>query len=446
MGLEYQDGSILYIKEEIFVNCLKQNALPDDDFNEKNSGEHDCIVGHDVDRSAQHPPLLPTQDCITFQSGTASKRSFYAPEDSVTETRLPEQRMREPSAPSRWYTDVQYYRTEGRKMISCNPYMSRCQPSIASSPAVVPIDELAGREIGSVFAWDKSLWVKTKETEAKKITNFVVKLTGKIVKIGLHEEQEEFYNIRLESDSHSTDYMIECSDYLELQSKIEKNIRLMYVDSTTVQKASQFFKIYLSQLLAREINRLTVHTVIKFSGWYPIKTDTWHYWSGLDATCESTRNLVNLTCISMTDQYAADQFALSVLDWGDPQVMVPVFLHSFSGILYKLFHAAGCPIQYILDLCGPTGVGKTLLMRLLFCPFDPERRMANFTSTAKGIELFCEQNLDSVAVVDDLSSMQDTKSKELLERLLRQYCDGNGRLYSTNGGKELGTTSVIPRS
>lgn len=406
-----------------------------------NEQETDRNGGHDDDTLMQRPPLRPMPGGITFQTGTPSEHSFRAPEGSVTETRFPAQRPGKPLEAPHFYTEMTYSQM-GRKMISTEPYHPPCRSSIVSSPQAIPIDDLTGKEVGEVFPRGKSLWVKTGDTDARQITNFIVFLIGKTVKTGLHGEQDEYYDLRLESESQSVNYTINCKDYLGLQGKIEKDIRVMYVDSTSVQKASQFFRRYLAQLLEREMNCLAVRETVLFSGWYLEKNGKWRYLSQLDSNCESTRRLADLACIPVNDQYAADQFALHVLDWGEPHVMVPVFLHSFSGILYKLFQSAGCPIRYILDLCGPTGLGKTLLMRLLYCPFDVERRMANFQSTPKGIELFCEQNHDSMAVLDDLSSMQDTKGKALLERLIRQYCDGNGRMFSTNAGRDLGYTDM----
>lgn len=406
-----------------------------------NEQETDRNGGHDDDTLMQRPPLRPMPGGITFQAGTTSELSFRAPEDSITETRFSEQRLGKTSEAISFYTE-EMYRQMGRKVISTDPYYSLCKPPIVSSPQAIPSDDLTGKEVGEVFPRGKSLWVKTGDTDARQITNFIVCLRGKTVKMGLYGEQDECYDLRLESESQSVNYTINCRDYLGLQGKIEKDVRVMYVDSTSVQKASQFFRRYLAQLLEREMNCLAVRETVLFSGWYLEKNGKWRYLSQLDSNCESTRRLADLARIPMNDQYAADQFALHVLDWGEPHVMVPVFLHSFSGILYKLFQSAGCPIRHILDLCGPTGLGKTLLMRLLYCPFDVERRMANFQSTPKGIELFCEQNHDSIAVLDDLSSMQDAKGKALLERLIRQYCDGNGRMFSTNAGRDLGYTDM----
>ncbi|SEH23161.1 hypothetical protein [Selenomonas sp. KH1T6] len=422
------------------MSNLNYNSNDNHEQQGDNEREGHAIAGENFDETISSRALIPSPNGVTFKKGGLSKRSFNAPEGSVTKIGFPKKRLPKPTAPIRFYTSYEYA-AMGQKMIQ----FELLQPNLPNNHTLQIVDvgnSYAGIEEGSVFERGHALWLKVKGAEAKRITNFIINVMCKKVKLGLHGERMEFYELLLESETQSIRYAIKCNEFLSLQSKIEKDIRSFYVDTAECQKASLYFKRHLSQLIESEEGRLEVRTVLLYPGWCQDENGQWHYYSGLDDNCDSKRMLANLTLLPMEKQYEADRFALSVLGWGESNLMVPVFLHALSGILYRPFKEAGCPVQYILNLCGPTGVGKTLLLRLLFCPFDQHRRMANFTSTAKGIELFCEQCHDSLAALDDLASMKDKKSKVLLETLLRQVCDANGRFFSAEGGKELVVADV----
>jgi len=300
-----------------------------------------------------------------------------------------------------------------------------------------PVGDVSDMEDGKVFARGHSLWVKLNNSTVKRITNFIVEFKGIIIEEDLHRKKCNFFLICAQNDTKKITLKIPVERVINLKQEIERQSPCFYIDTTTVQKAPEYFKKHISELIAESDGQLEMRLVYTYPGWNLTQNRNMHYYSALDPDCKSDRNLADLAHIPTLTQNAADKFAFGVLGWGELRVMMPVLLHSVSGFLYRLFKEAGRPIQYILNLCGPTGIGKTLLLRLLCRPFDPERRMPNFTGTQKGIELFCEQNHDSMAVIDDLSSMTDTKAKKLLESVERQYCDGNGRAYSSNGGKDL---------
>lgn len=152
--------------------------------------------------------------------------------------------------------------------------------------------------------------------------------------------------------------------------------------------------------------------------------------------------MVNLNVLSNEARAEADRFALKVLELGDIWSILPLYLHMHTGILKRLFDEAAVPILFIVNLVGPTNIGKTLLMQLLFCLYDLEKHMANFTSTASGIERFFEQFHDAMAVLDDLSSITDKIALRVLERLIRQYCDEHARIVAARGGAGYHTADL----
>lgn len=114
--------------------------------------------------------------------------------------------------------------------------------------------------------------------------------------------------------------------------------------------------------------------------------------------------------------------------------MIPMFLYKFVGVLAAPFQKAMRPINFILDICGPTGIGKTSVAQPFFNDFDPELSMVNFTATPSGIDRFIESKHDSITLLDDLSTILDCESRRTLERVLRQFCDSNGRVTAARDG------------
>lgn len=321
-----------------------------------------------------------------------------------------------------------YYQEQGRKMDT----LSMPTLTFSVNPLKLSVDRVSDYENGEIFEVEGKVCLMLNNVP-QPITNFTVRILERVVKHSPNND-EKFLNLRIYGAIGSKDYLIKEREFLQLPSKLEKDMPGFVVIATKVTKASQYVKIYLSQMIEKPTYSVPAKDVFTYAGWQNLNGN-WRYLSGIDAICESKRKLVDIPLLPQSVLTSADEFAWDVLSWGDIRVMLPVFLHSFTGIFYRFFKEAGRPIQYILNLCGPTNIGKSMLCQLLLRPFDPERKMANFTATLRGVELYLSENRDSVAVIDDLSSALDKRAMLLLESILRQYCDGNGRMiYDVAGG------------
>ncbi len=315
------------------------------------------------------------------------------------------------------------YMAKGVRLISINP------------PAVIEealISDDADIELGEPFERPDGVYVKTSAKKIARISNFSVRILSKVIMRTLRGD-DRYYLLELRGKKLHKRYQISACAYLNLAAKLrrESPAYTLYPDSG---KQEAYFKVYLSQLVEDAEGKLEEYIVYTYHGWQPVGLGQWHYFSGIDEQCNSAFSLIDLTSIPMDVQHASDVFAWHVLDIGNSFVMVPMFLHSHTGYLKRLFEEAGVPVRFIMDLCGPTGIGKTLLMELLFCPFMKAKQMVNFTSTSSGIERWFSQFHDRNAVIDDLSTVTNRATMSLHENILRQYCDDNARVVAARGG------------
>ncbi len=332
----------------------------------------------------------------------------------------------QPFAPSPYPEDFffpEYYAERGRRLVEIAPPLVKNREWNARN-----FDEI---EAGIPFEKETLVLVKISK-KIVKVCNFTVKIVAEIHHETLHGT-EAYLLLELNSIKGCFSYQIRKSAFLNLAAKLrnDKPALRLYPYSG---KQEAFFRVYLSQKMEEAEGHLPFNVIYGYAGWQQLISGAWHYFSGLDVRqCLAERCLADLSVVLPEEQLAADRFALHVLDLGDIFTMLPLFLHMHTGVLKRLFEEAGVPVLFILNLFGPTGIGKTMLMLLLFCLFTKDKRLANFTSSASGLERFFEQFHDAMAILDDMSSVIDADSRRLLERLLRQYCDGNGRITAARG-------------
>lgn len=329
------------------------------------------------------------------------------------------------------------YAAMGRRLVNYGPL-----PSIETplEGALIPaMAEYA--KIGDVYEHNLELFLKCSEKKSIRIANFTVRIIRRILKVSLYGEPEKWLLLELVSRKRRQTYKILASRFLQLASKLAEDAPefRIYPDSG---KGVAHFKVYLSRQIEEFGELLDEQRIYTYHGWQ-CEQGHWRYYSGIDEGCESDVRLVDLSQISVEDQQRADAFIWHALDLGDPFVIVPLFVHIHSGVLYRLFAEAGRPIRFVFDLQGPTSIGKTTLMEMLGCHFDAKKRMATFQSTGKGVEKFAEEeHHDSLVILDDLSSAQDKAGKALLERILRGCCNGSGRIVSSKGGRSYEIADV----
>lgn len=292
-------------------------------------------------------------------------------------------------------------------------------------------DNEADFGIGEPFERSNGVYVRVSAKKIVRISNFTVRIVAKVIQHGLKGD-EVYYLLELVGERLRSEIQIRATAYLNLAAKLRSNkpAYRLYPDSG---KQEAYFRVYLSVLVEDAYGKIAERVLYTYHGWQQLVPHRWRYMSGLDAYCTSPFCLLDLANISSQELHEADMFAWRALELGDLFVILPIFLHSHTGYLKRLFEEAGIPVRFILVVCGPTGIGKTLLMELLFCAFMPIKKMANFTSTASGLERWFRQFHDRNAVIDDLSTVTNRATRALAETCLRQYCDDNSRIVAERG-------------
>lgn len=267
------------------------------------------------------------------------------------------------------------------------------------------------------------------------IANFIVKFTG-MVKVVQRHSSKTMVEAVIKGRKAEATKEFELGEISRLLDILRETHPEFYVTSSP--NAKNLLGEYISEAFEMQMSDKGMKTRYEVSGWQKEDEGKFRYVSGRDKDCCSNRILPALDSFNhqTTINFMKGIFSIAV-----PELMVPLFLHLHAAYLAGLFQEAGMPIQYIMDILGPTGSRKTALAKLLFLAFD-NKDVVNFQSTMRGIELSLEQAYDSTAVLDDLNNASDKPSVEKLERIIREIGDTAGRVKSTNGGKDEERTAM----
>ena len=173
-----------------------------------------------VDADAHNFMAVPSG--ISFEVDRKRARPTAPTKDSVKETGTFDRPLEKNLESPTYYTPC-YYQSTGRKMQSYSPPKVMLRQAQAFTDKHALEDVPANVEVGSVFEMDNSLWVKTKENEIKKITNFTVGIIQRVVKHRLHGNTSVCLEIRLSSKNRNETYLIPDKKIMALISNLEKD-------------------------------------------------------------------------------------------------------------------------------------------------------------------------------------------------------------------------------
>lgn len=265
-----------------------------------------------------------------------------------------------------------------------------------------------------------------------KIANFTVDLKCKKRIVGLTETKEKI-DVRVHNACQDITWSLLKSEWQSFATKLkaEHPEFYLYVD---YPNAAKVFQQYIASLYESHLQTLPETLFYETAGWYEMPDGRAHYVSGLDDNCDSARCLAEIC--STEEARELWQYGQRILQIGDLETLLPLFLQLHIGYTLAFFEKAGHPVQFLMALIGPTGSRKTALARCLYCLFD-NTEVVNFTATDRGIELIAMKCHDAVMVLDDLSAAKDKQLINKLNRILRQVGDSAGRVKSTNGGRDI---------
>lgn len=342
-----------------------------------------------------------------------------------TEANLPALPKRSPISNWRPHTP-QEYEAEGRVLIPAGGAAKYPQSlNIPSRNGLVFKEEYLKERDGCVY-------VETKKGDAK-LTDFVVRvesLNHRHTLAGV----KDYLCLLLQKGTRSLSYAIKKENYRSL-SKALRQDHPEFKIFPQIDKCQSFFESYLTCVYDEAIKKDLLETdSYDHAGWQTLPNGHMHFFSGLDEECTSTLSLVPLDKVNI-DVASAVRWLFHLVELGEPQAMWPIFLYKFTGVLAKPFLDTWNHINFVLNICGPTGTGKTTISRPMFGDFDPDLQIISFRASAAGADHFIESKYDAVTVLDDLSNSMEKKSRELFEHVLRQFGDSNGRVMaSSNGG------------
>lgn len=278
------------------------------------------------------------------------------------------------------------------------------------------------------------LFMKTKKGDEILLANFTVSFKRIVRKCTLRGESIYYELILHKDDSTELTIAISAAGYYNLPSVLTKGNHPDYRIGPSIPNNLQYFRDYLSRIFELSKHTLTTVKVYDYAGWQELESGKMHYFSALDKGCSDNRALVRIGNLSFTTVQESVKWLFNLQALGEPTVMMPMFLYKFAGILAAPFAKAMHPINFILNICGPSGLGKTSVAQPFFGDFDRDLNMTNFSATSTGIERFIQSKHDGIALLDDLSSITDRESLRTLERVLRQFCDSNGRITAARDG------------
>ena len=305
----------------------------------------------------------------------------------------------------------EHYETQMRQMLSFAPPIRKNVGIVKAKNAImVPNEEL--------YEDQKKLWVRVKD-KLVAISNFIVKLECVVIRHSL-QNTETFFKVTICSSFKDLSMEIPQQQFLSLASILGRS-HPEYRIEPSHHKRHELFRSYLSQLVEKaasmSVPEICTYT---YAGWQNISGLQMHYFSALDRECTSEISLVPLNTLRTGQIVEGIKFLAQLSTMGEKTVIVPMFLYKFAGILAAPFKEAMKPISFILNICGPTGIGKTAVSRPFYGDFDERLEITNFTATASGIDRFIQNKHDRVALLDDLSSITDREALRTLERTLME--------------------------
>lgn len=319
-----------------------------------------------------------------------------------------------------------YYKTWRAEI----PEEEKIQSSrILWSPSEDSLTMIAERKEGFFVDVDGRLDYRTKG-KTYLVANFYIDITAYVEEISPNSTSH-LIQFNLISKDNEVELEIEKEKWEKLYEQVKKQDPGLYLFSE-VSRAKDWLALYLANQFSEAKRTVPVLTRYTFAGWYETEQGM-RYLSGGDADCTSERILSKPS--SMEEAKHLWQYAQTLLNLGNKETMLPLFLQLHVGFSMELFQKAGYPVQFVLNLIGPTGSKKTSLAKVFYCLFDIDNVM-NFTATERGMELYAMRCRDAVVVLDDLNSSKDKSLAAKLNRFLRQVGDSAGRIKSTKGGRE----------
>ena len=334
----------------------------------------------------------------------------------------------EPHDPNWRPHTAEEYEAEGRITISVARNMNIGYPTssiVLGIGGTKSFDDAEVKEVGSC------VYAETAKGDVK-LANFIVRVQSIDHRHSL-SGTTDYLKLLLQKDRRKISYEIKKAGYCSLAKALRQD-HAEFMIFPKIDRHMSRFETYLACVYGEAVEGGLPEThSYDYAGWQVLPSGEWHFFSNLDKECLSTRSLLPIGSIR-TEIPSAVNWLFHLTELGDPKVMWPIFLYKFTGVLAKPFVDVLKPINFILDICGKTNTGKTSVARPMYGDFDPDLEMVNFTGTASGIDRFVESKYDGVAVVDDLSNTLDKQSQQTLERLLRQFCDTNGRVTAAAAG------------
>ena len=328
----------------------------------------------------------------------------------------------------------QEYAARGRTMMT----IGGIRKGVAKSPTNTFI-EMKCLGNGAFEERDYCVYVRNGKNELEQLTNFIVRIES-IIHWHTLTSTSKVKRLTIKTTGKSFSIDIDAKKYLSLKDKLKEDHPECIIFAH-VKDRSALFAEYLQHVFSDATKSpLEEFDGFDYAGWQKLPNRRMRYFSALDKECTAKRRLVPLDTLDKATIQQAVSWLFHLPTLGEAQATWPIFLYKFTGILAKPFEDAMNPIKFILDICGPTNTGKTSVARPMYSDFDADCSMANFTGTASGIDRFIESKYDGIAVVDDLANSTDPKSREILDRLLRQFCDSNGRVTAAKDNGFVRTT------
>ncbi|MDY6269271.1 MAG: hypothetical protein SPL39_09990 [Selenomonadaceae bacterium] len=275
------------------------------------------------------------------------------------------------------------------------------------------------------------VYVATKKGDMK-LTDFVVRVES----IKHKHTQSGVYDclvLLLQKGNKSLPYEVKKEGYRSLAKALRQDHPEFKI-FPQVDKCQSYFESYLARIYDEAIKKDLPETdSYDYAGWQMLSNGQMYFFSGLDEECTASLALVPIDEANV-DVTSAVRWLFHLVELGEPQAMWPIFLYKFTGVLAKPFSDTWNRINFVLNICGPTGTGKTTISRPMYGDFDPDLQIISFRASAAGADHFIESKYDAVTVLDDLSNAMEKKSRELFEHVLRQFGDSNGRVMASSDG------------